>query len=223
MKTLSKAVAVASLISAGFVGTQVAHAEVSFNAAITSNYVWRGDTQNADTSAFQGGADYAHESGLSAGIWTSSLAGDTEVDYYAAYTLPAGPVELTVGAIAYDYNDDTADFAEVNFAAAAAGATLSYSQKVSEGEDNDNGGDKDNDSDAYVHLGYGLSLAEDLALDLGFGQVLTDAKDAEGDNAGKYDLSASLTKSLPEFDFSMTLTDKEDGENEFFITASKGF
>jgi uncharacterized protein (TIGR02001 family) len=47
----------------------------SANLAITSNYIWRGESQNANTLAIQGGFDVAHTSGLSAGVWASS-AGD---------------------------------------------------------------------------------------------------------------------------------------------------
>jgi uncharacterized protein (TIGR02001 family) len=220
MTKLSQAIALATAMTAGLAATATTHADVEFNAAVTSNYVWRGDTQNNDQTALQGGVDYSHESGLSAGIWTSSLDGDSETDYYAAFGGEASDVSYSIGAIAYDYNNDASDFVEVNASVGLVGATLTYNQKISEGIDDEN---DDNDSDAYVHLGYGFSLTEDLALDLGAGQVLTDVEDAEGDNVGKYDLSASLTKSLPEFDFSVTATDKEDGENEFFITVAKSF
>ena len=42
MKTLSKAVAIASLLSAGVMGAQVANAEVSASASIANTYLWRG-------------------------------------------------------------------------------------------------------------------------------------------------------------------------------------
>jgi len=216
MKKLSLAIATASAMTAGLMGATTAQAEVSFNAAVTSNYVWRGDSQNSDQTALQGGVDYAHESGLAAGVWTSSLDGDTEVDYYASFGGEAGAVSYEVGAIAYDYNADDADFVEVYAGLGVAGASLTYYQKV------DDGNEVDADDDAaYVSLGYGLSLAEDLALDLAAGQTIdVDENDSDAD---KYDLLISVTKSLPEFDFSLTATDKEDGENEFFITVAKGF
>jgi uncharacterized protein (TIGR02001 family) len=216
MKTLSKAVAVASLLSAGIMSAQVANAEVSFNAAATSNYIWRGATQTNNASAVSGGADYAHESGASAGVWTSNVAGDTEIDYYASYGAEVGGVALSAGVISYDYNTDTADFVEVNVGAAFAAASLSYSVKVDDGDTN-----KDNDDAAYISLGYGLSLAEDLSLDLALGQTM-DASKASS-SADKYDYLAALTKSLPDFDFTLAIANLEDGENEMFVAVSKSF
>ena len=216
MTKLSQAIALAAAMTAGLATTATTYADVEFNAAVTSNYVWRGDAQGSDTSAFQGGADYAHESGASAGIWTSSLAGDTEVDYYAAFGGEAGDVSYSIGAIVYDYNNDAADFSEVNASVGMAGASFTYNRKVSDNDDN-----KTTDDASYISLGYGLALADDVALDLAYGQTIdANNKDSKAD---KYDVLVSLTKSLPEFDFSVTATDKEDGENELFITIAKSF
>ncbi len=216
MTKLSQAIALATAMTAGLAATATTHADVEFNAAVTSNYVWRGDAQGSDTSALQGGADYSHESGVSAGIWTSSLAGDTETDYYAAFGGEAGDVSYSIGAIAYDYNKDADDFSEVNASVGFMGASLTYNRRVADSDDN-----KTTDDASYVSLGYGLGLADDLALDLAYGQTI-DADNTDTD-ADKYDLLVSVTKSLPEFDFSLTATDKEDGENEFFITVAKSF
>ena len=216
MTKLSQAIALATAMTAGLVGTTAVQAEVSYNAAVTSNYVWRGDAQGSDTTALQGGIDYEHESGVSAGIWTSSLAGDTETDYYAAFGGEAGDVSYSIGAIAYDYNNDAADFSEVNASVGMMGASFTYNRKVSDNDD-----DKTTDDASYISLGYSLGLADDLGLDLAYGQTI-DANN-EDSKADKYDVLVSLTKSLPEFDFSVTATDKEDGENELFITVAKSF
>lgn len=216
MTKLSQAIALATAMTAGLATTATTQAEVSYNAAVTSNYVWRGDTQANDNTALQGGVDYAHESGLAAGIWTSSLEGDTEVDYYASFGGEAGIVSYELGAIAYDYNADASDFVEAYVAVGIADASLSFYKKVDDSDD-----DKTTDDASYVSLGYSLGLAEDLGLDLAYGQTI-DADNTDSD-ADKYDVLVSLTKSLPEFDFSLTATDKEDGENEFFITVAKSF
>ena len=216
MTKLSQAIALATAMTAGLVGTTAVQAEVSYNAAVTSNYVWRGDAQGSDTTALQGGIDYEHESGVSAGIWTSSLAGDTETDYYAAFSGEAGDVSYSIGAIAYDYNNDAADFSEVNASVGMMGASFTYNRKVSDNDD-----DKTTDDASYISLGYSLGLADDLGLDLAYGQTI-DANN-EDSKADKYDVLVSLIKSLPEFVFSVTATDKEDGENELFITVAKSF
>lgn len=216
MTKLSQAIAISTAMTVGLVVTTTAQAEVSYNAAVTSNYVWRGDAQGADTTALQGGVDYAHESGLAAGIWTSSLAGDTETDYYASFSGETGKLSYDLGVIAYDYNNDPADFVEAYVAVGMADVSLTLYKKL---DDNDD--DKTTDDAAYVSLGYSLGLAEDLGLDLALGQTF-DADNTDS-KADKYDVLVSVTKSLPEFDFSFTATDKEDGENEFFITVAKSF
>lgn len=224
MKKLTQAVAAASLISAGLMGAQVAQAEVSFNAAVTSNYVWRGDTQTNDGSALQGSVGYS-VGGLSLSVWQSSLeyvvddsnggevgVGDTEVDYVASYSVEAGPVALTGGVIVYDYNLDMLDFTEVYATASAMDVTLGFYKRVDDKDDAD-----ETDDQGYVTLDYAYSLAEDLSLGLGLHKVI------ELEGGSKYDGIVSLTKSTPEFDFTVALTDKEDAENEFFMTVSKGF
>ena len=216
MTKLSHAIALATAMSAGLLASTATQAEVSYNAAVTSNYVWRGDAQGADTTALQGGVDYAHETGLAAGIWTSSLAGDTETDYYASFAGEAGKLSYDLGVIAYDYNNDAGDFVEAYVSVGMADVSLSFYKKVDDSDD-----DKTTDDASYVSLGYSLGLDDDLGLDLAVGQTF-DADNTDSD-ADKYDLLVSVTKSLPEFDFSFTATDKEDGENEFFITVAKSF
>jgi uncharacterized protein (TIGR02001 family) len=65
--------------------------EVSFNAALTSDYRYRGISQTRLDPALQGGADYVHNpTGLYAGTWLSSIkwtkdlggSGDVEWDIY---------------------------------------------------------------------------------------------------------------------------------------------
>ena len=46
---------------------------VTSNVGIVSDYVFRGITQNMSAPAIQGGFDYAHSSGLYAGVWGSNV------------------------------------------------------------------------------------------------------------------------------------------------------
>ena len=48
-------------------------AQVSGNAALTSDYVWRGSSQTREKPAIQAGFKYAHESGLYASVWGSNV------------------------------------------------------------------------------------------------------------------------------------------------------
>jgi len=101
---LSMAVAGAATFS---VAPTVAQAEVSYNAAVSNMYLWRGQQISAASGVVSGGADYSHESGLYAGMWTSSegAADSTEFDLYGGYAFTAGEVDLNIGYFAYFYPD----------------------------------------------------------------------------------------------------------------------
>lgn len=87
---------------------------VTSNVGVVSNYVYRGITQTQSAPAVQGGFDYAHSSGLYAGVWGSNVGWITgsgatgnaslEVDTYAGYKGTAtADVSYDVGAIRYNY------------------------------------------------------------------------------------------------------------------------
>ena len=84
--------------------------EVSANVSYYSQYIWRGEQQNAGQSAVQGGFDYSL--GLVdtyvdfyLGIWGSNVSGGTntlsgnELDYYGGFT---GAVPLLEDYLSYD-------------------------------------------------------------------------------------------------------------------------
>jgi uncharacterized protein (TIGR02001 family) len=97
----------------------------SANVGLTTEYIYRGLSQTDDQPALQGGFDYEHESGLSAGIWASNVdfndgsdGASVEIDYYAAFSGEVKGVSWSVGGIYYSYpgvNDDfDYDFFEAN-------------------------------------------------------------------------------------------------------------
>ncbi len=82
------------------------YAEISATASLKSNYVWHGQPLS-DSAVVEGSIDYAHESGLYAGLWTASYtsvdkdpnstdvgtsSATNEIDYYLGYD--------------YSFNDD---------------------------------------------------------------------------------------------------------------------
>ena len=103
-KSIVLATAVASVLSSG-----VAVAELSANAAVTSNYIWRGISQTNDQAAGQGGIDWGSDSGLYAGTWVSNVAfgneagGGYEMDVYAGFAGEAGGLGYDLGVITYQY------------------------------------------------------------------------------------------------------------------------
>ena len=88
-------------------------AGLSANAAVTTNYVFRGISQSGGALAVQAGVDYAFgDTGLAIGAWASSIdfgnanGEDTqaEVDLYGSYTLAiTDAFGLVVGGITYNY------------------------------------------------------------------------------------------------------------------------
>ncbi|NBV38132.1 MAG: hypothetical protein EBS00_00950, partial [Verrucomicrobia bacterium] len=144
----------------------------SANIALTSNYVWRGVSQNSNSIAVQGGFDVAHSSGLSAGVWASSLSSGTELDLYANYGFKVGSVDLSVGYIAYTYQSNVAStFSEVNVAASYAGLTAKVSKEVQ----NAKGSQGNSDYGYYYELGYTYSIPSIKGLDLGLHYGWTDS------------------------------------------------
>ena len=88
-----------------------AYAEISGNIGVTSNYLWRGQTQTEDGSAVSGGLDYAGE-GYYAGVWASNTsfegtAGE-EFDFYIGTEING----IDVGYISYMYPTGGGDFEE---------------------------------------------------------------------------------------------------------------
>ncbi|MGG7606892.1 TorF family putative porin [Massilia sp. BKSP1R2A-1] len=86
MKALIHAAALAGAILA-----TSAHAQTTFNAAVTSDYRYRGISQTRLQPALQGGLDYVHPTGWYAGAWASTIKwiedaggdGKVELDLYA--------------------------------------------------------------------------------------------------------------------------------------------
>ena len=88
-------------------------AGLSANAAVTTNYIFRGISQSGANPAVQAGLDYAiGDTGLAVGAWASSIdfgnvnGEDTqiEVDFYGSYTLAiTDAFSLVVGGTTYNY------------------------------------------------------------------------------------------------------------------------
>lgn len=89
--------------------------EFSANVAMTSDYVFRGVSQNEGDLAIQGGFDVGHSSGIYAGVWASNVSDDlydsssVETDVYAGWAGDVGPVGIDVGVLRFIYpGQDTA-------------------------------------------------------------------------------------------------------------------
>ena len=94
-------------------------AEFESNVAMSSDYIWRGQTQSAEEPAISGGFDIAGDNGLYFGTWASNVEfGDgaaLELDWYAGYAaeLESG-LSYDIGYLAYTYpGEESLDFEEI--------------------------------------------------------------------------------------------------------------
>ena len=101
-------------VSAAVLGLSgVAQADFSGNAALTSDYVFRGVSQNDNDMAIQGGFDYNHDSGFYAGLWGSNVddaafnGSSLELDTYLGWSGDLGPVGVDAGVLRYNYPGQT--------------------------------------------------------------------------------------------------------------------
>ena len=163
----------------------------SANIAITSNYIWRGVSQNLNSLAVQGGFDVAHTSGLSAGVWASSVqqgSSSIELDAYANYGFKVAGIDASVGYIAYTYQGNSSlDFSEVNVAATYAGVTAKISKEIT----NAAAGTGFADFGYYYELGYTYSVPAVKGLDLGLHYGWADSNNNTTETGTDY--SVSLT------------------------------
>jgi len=170
---------------------QEAATEVSFNAGVTSDYVWRGFSQSDESFAVQMGADVAFGN-FYAGTWASTVdfgdSTDAEWDFYAGYTASTGSVDWDFGITAYNYvgdpNGSGYNFVEFKVAASQTfdkftlGGSLNYSPDFY-------GADEEA---TYVELTGEYAISDAWVISGGVGQQFLDV----GDDYGTWNLGASV-------------------------------
>ncbi|WP_200261401.1 TorF family putative porin [Halorhodospira neutriphila] len=158
------------------------HAEISGNAGVVSQYIFRGGVEDRRT-AFQGGLDYSDDSGLYAGTWFSTLDDDyedpatNEIDLYAGYSGAAGELGYDLGLLYYYYTGDATDDSSVP----EASASVSYGPVglgVSVALDT---ADWTAAGDTYLSASFEQPLPDDFTLGLSAGYYLY-ADDTELDD-----------------------------------------
>ncbi|MEJ2390300.1 MAG: TorF family putative porin [Gammaproteobacteria bacterium] len=196
------------------------------NADVTSNYVFRGETQTDDSPAIQGGIDFNHNSGFYAGAWGSNVkfpnaGGSTlEYDLYAGFKFPVNDqVNMDVGYITYNYMDSTVNdnvgANEVFVGAAWKGLTGYYYHGSAKNSYNDY---------QYFDVRYAMGLPNDFKLTLHYGHKVND------NYRNNDDASVRIGKNFYGYDTSLTLTTiSHDGgpnngsKSRLFITVTKYF
>jgi len=193
MKKLTKAIALAGLMTSGLTGAQMAQAEVdvSASAAVASMYLWRGMDLGNGSPAVSGDIT-ASAGGAYATMWTSS--GDStygnEYDFGVGYGGEVEGFSYDVSAWTYIYPSDTTgdgesnsfDLSELIVSLGYEGVSFSYYYPLA--------GDG-NDDYSYMTLGYGMGA---YSATVG---ISDDDKDANPGNIYTHlDLSYAYTDSL---------------------------
>ncbi|QYF94571.1 TorF family putative porin [Massilia sp. PAMC28688] len=174
---------------------------VSYNAAVTSDYRYRGLSQTRLQPALQGGADYTHSpSGFYLGAWASTIKwtkdlggdGSVEIDLYGGKRGELSPgVSYDVGGLYYAYpsNDlnPDADTFELYAQLGYGPATLKYSHSTT-----NLFGTADSKGSGYVDLSVNQEIAPGLVLNLHAGRQMVKNNGAFSYN----DYKIGVTKDL---------------------------
>ena len=192
---------------------------LSANFALSSDYMYRGQSQTGNLPAISGGLDY--EMGpWYAGVWSSSVDfGNNvtqEVDLYTGYTGNVGKVSYDAGLMYYLYpgQPDGSDF---NFIEGSVGLGYDLTEKISMGAT------ARYTPDWQGSTGYGVNLEGDVAVDIGGGLSLSAVYGTqtveETNNWGTPDWTyyqVGVTKSLGPVDVTASWVDSDLSLSECF-------
>lgn len=162
----------AAVAAVAAIAPSLVHADVGFNAGLTSDYRYRGISQTRTKPALQAGIDYS-SGAFYVGAWASNiqwikdLGGDAsiEVDLYGGYKgALTKELGLDVGVLTYQYPSNklnpSANTTELYGALSYGPATLKYSHAVTDTFANPN-----SENSYYLDLS--------ASLDIGGGFTLT--------------------------------------------------
>jgi uncharacterized protein (TIGR02001 family) len=176
-------------------GIQDSRHSLSANVGLYSQYMWRGMTQTKKKPALQGGVDYAHDSGLYAGVWASNVGwpkdggqsslyksgGTFELDLYGGYggELGGTGIGYDLGMIQYVFpGSRRSGNPAANATEAYVGINYSwFSAKYSHVISSDAWGFDDARGTGYYELNADIPIGESgFELNLHFGSFKYDGK-----------------------------------------------
>ncbi|MBE0361069.1 TorF family putative porin [Pseudoalteromonas aliena] len=223
MLKLQKTILFSALAFTGITSTTT-FAEVTANAAATSNYLWRGQEQTGGDAAISGGIDYANESGFYAGTWASNASWADEMTYeldlYAGFSGAINEsVSYDIGYIYYAYPDAAseadADFSEIYGSISVEGFTFGASILATSAASGDG---SDFGDSLYLTADYGFTIGSngtEIALHLGHysGDFIGD------DNIIDYGVSISKDS----FTFGLSDNDIDGSDLKAYVAYSVDF
>jgi uncharacterized protein (TIGR02001 family) len=189
------------------VGFSTAHAQLSTNVGLSSDYRFRGISQSNTGAAVQGGIDYAHSSGLYAGNWNSSVSSalypnsaGLESNLYAGWKKDVyRGLTVDVGSYNYFYlGKDNSTDSRFNTQELYAGlgygpVSVKYSQSLSNYFGiNNSVGTTYMQADVKQSLGLVSSSLKDLSVVAHYGQTRV----ANNSNVGYNDINVGVSYAL---------------------------
>ncbi len=157
------AASVAALTAPGAFAQDSNPFSLSANAALVTDYRFRGLSLSDKDTAFQGGFDVSHESGFYVGTWGSSIenfnGSELELDIYGGYARQIGEFSTDIGFLAYTYPGASAntDYYEVYGSVGGSIDVVSWSLGANYAFDQDGTGSQDN---IYVYLNTSVPLGD---------------------------------------------------------------
>lgn len=243
---MRKSTIVTALLSAlpilGSGAALAADSPFTANVALTTDYAYRGISQTDERPALQGGFDFAHDSGFYAGVWgsnvswlndvetTSSSGNSLELDIYAGFKMPLGPVTLDVGLLQYYYPGDydrtwksetglkTPDTLEGYVGVSWEFLTFKYSHAFT-----NLFGTPDSEASKYYDLTAAYEVMPGLTLNAHFGR-----QDIKGPTDSYNDWKLGLTKALGDFNVGLhyvdtDIDDVDIAEERIILSVSRTF
>lgn len=99
-----KTVILATVAAAAFAApAMAADVKPTFTVGATSDYIWRGISQNGTNGAAFGNVDVADDNFYAGAGVINSKSGKYELDVYGGYKAKVGPVGVDLGVITYNY------------------------------------------------------------------------------------------------------------------------
>lgn len=187
-----------------FLVSAVAYAGLSSNFTVTSDYIWRGQTQTSNGPAVQGGMDYDHSSGFSVGTWLSNVSTfGTEADFYGKYSHSfSDSFAASLGVTFYHYTKSgTSDSSEVNLGFDIGMIALSINYM------DDYLGTNSNSWYYNVSTSFDLLKDDGLALSVALGYTTFDKSGTVVGSEDYVDYLISLDRTIKEYTVSLFYTD----------------
>jgi uncharacterized protein (TIGR02001 family) len=193
----------------------------SASVALSSDYRFRGISFSDNKPAVSGSLDYAHASGLYAGIWMTSNSFEGETNIYGGYSADIGDTGLSydVGVLRYIFPGNS-EFNNNEFY-----GSLSYSYFTA-GIAYDPDWEGNDEAAIYYSLGFDYELPAGFGLfaSYGYTDFDSDLKDVVGAGESGYaDWSIGITKNFIGFDWSLAYIDVDsDGQTIYSGANSYG-